>query len=202
MDTLVAKTKRAVIGKQVHQLSGITLSAFIGIHFMNHLAAVGGAEVHIMVMDILRKMYRNPLIEIILLLSVGIQIVTGGVLLFRKKFRRAGIFDKLQVLSGFYLALFLLYHTGVVLTARFLWDIDTNFYFAAGGPASYPACLFFIPYYSLSVMAVFVHIACVHRAKMKERQHDATKTAYVIMGAGFFIAALIIFTFSGGLYPV
>lgn len=204
MKVLIAKVKRTAILNQVHRISGIVLSVFIGIHFMNHLAALGGPEVHIKIMEALRKAYRTPLIEFFLLLAVAIQIISGSRLIFRNKFWAANGFDKLQILSGFYLALFLLYHTGVVLVARTFWQVDTNFYFAAHGPANFPACLFFIPYYSLSIMAVFVHIACVHRSKVLTSlgNTNADRVAYIIMAIGLVVLALIMFTFSGGLYPI
>jgi succinate dehydrogenase/fumarate reductase cytochrome b subunit len=76
------------------------------------------------------------------------------------------VYDVLQVLSGLYLSFFLFYHIRAVMLGRYVWNVETDFHFAAWGVKNSPADWFFIPYYSLSVLCVFIHIACVHRQKM------------------------------------
>ena len=53
-------------------------------------------------------------------------------------------------------------HVCAVLLGRYQGNVDTDFYFAAGVANTYPSKLFFIPYYTLSLVCVFAHIACTH----------------------------------------
>ena len=66
---------------------------------------------------------------------------------------------RLQLLSGGYLAFFILVHVGAVLTGRSM-GLDTNFYFAAAGYQQALTALFFVPYYFFAVVALFVHFGC------------------------------------------
>lgn len=148
--------------KRIHYFSGITLSVFIGIHLLNHLASLWGVEVHLQWMEHMRKLYRNPIIESILLAAVLFQIVTGLKLLFRKT--KKSLVEKVQVYSGLYLSFFLVVHVSAIIYGRMI-ALDTNFYYAAAGLNHSPASLYFIPYYFFSVVAVSLHVAAIHFIK-------------------------------------
>lgn len=140
---------------------------FIGVHLLNHLVSLWGAESHIELMDLLRVFYRNVFVETILLLAVLVQILSGLRLFKEKRITAASKFDKLQVWTGFYLFIFFLIHVSVVLSGRFFLQLDTNFYFGVAGLNTFPYNLFFIPYYGLAIVSFFGHIAAVHSKKMK-----------------------------------
>jgi hypothetical protein len=190
--------------RTAHYYSGILLASFIGLHFANHLFAIGGPEIHIQVMDFFRQIYRFPPVEILLILCVAFQIISGARLLVRPEFYKGGIYNILQALSGLYLGFFLTIHVIAVLTGRFVHHIDTNFYFAAGVANSYPSKLFFIPYYTLSLICVFTHIACVHRNKVISlvSPSKAQRQFFVIMGVGVFYTLLVICSISGVFYKI
>jgi succinate dehydrogenase/fumarate reductase cytochrome b subunit len=95
--------------KSIHRVSGIAISTFFIVHIINHLFALGGADMHIAVMNLLRSIYRFPPVEVFLLLCVGLQITSGLWLLWTKGFSK-DTFDILQALSGLYLSFFLIYH--------------------------------------------------------------------------------------------
>ncbi|PSL43911.1 hypothetical protein CLV51_107223 [Chitinophaga niastensis] len=153
--------------KKVHYISGILLIVFIAMHLFNHLMSLFGPGEHIYVMDRLRLIYRNVLVETLLMAACAVQIISGIQLIRNRKRQSHSAFDKLQVLTGCYLAGFLVIHLSAVFGGRLVLHLDTNFYFGAAGLNAFPANLFFIPYYSFAVLAVFGHLACVHQKKMR-----------------------------------
>ena len=152
--------------KRIHYFSGLTLTLFIGIHLANHFASFWGAESHIEFMEMVRPIYRNVIIETLLLLAVGVQIISGIKLLRTKRKVINGFYEKLQLRTGLYMAFFLLIHVGAVLSGRFILDLDTNFYFGVAGLNTFPFNLFFLPYYGFAILSFFGHIASIHHAKM------------------------------------
>ena len=115
----------------------------------------------------LRIFYRNFFAETILLLAVLVQ-VNSGIKLFKCKIKNANsFFEKLQIWSGLYLALFFIIHLSAVFVGRVFLKLDTNFYFGVAGLNSFPTNLFFIPYYALAIISFFGHIAAIHNKKMK-----------------------------------
>lgn len=154
--------------KRIHGIGGLTISIFIGLHLFNHLYSLMGANAHIELMNNLRMIYRNRIAETILLLAILIQIFSGVKLFLKKRKTVTDIFERLQIVSGLYLAFFLVIHVGVVLTGRYLLELDTNFYFGVAGLNTFPINLFFIPYYGLAILSFFGHIAAMHSKKMKQ----------------------------------
>jgi len=190
--------------KKLHRLSGLVLATFFFFHVINHLCAWWGADAHIRVMKMFRTVYRFPPVEILLLSSALVQVISGPILVWKKGFQK-NVYDILQVLSGLYLSFFLFYHIRAVMLGRFVGNIETDFHFAAWGVKNSPADQFFIPYYSLSVLCVFIHVACVHRQKVMalnqpkiglDSSHPlAGRHAVVIMITGVVITTLIITSF-------
>lgn len=175
--------------KRIHYISGITITVFIGLHLFNHLLAIFGADKHIEVMNTLRLFYRNFFIELVLLLAVFVQIISG-IILFRTNQKKAvSGFEKLHIWSGLYLAIFFLIHVSAVFVGRLVLHLDTNFYFGVAGLNSFPANLFFIPYYGLAVFSFFGHIASIHQKKMMRSVLGITPVAQskaiLILGAVF-----------------
>ncbi|MBS0027822.1 hypothetical protein ACTJJ0_04090 [Chitinophaga sp. 22321] len=154
--------------KVIHRRSGQVLAVFILLHITNHLFSLGGPELHATVMTALRKIYRFPPVECLLLLCVAIQIFSGLLLIFKKSERKISAPQVIQRVSGFYLAAFMCNHIRAVMMGRFVWKVETGFQFAAGGAAHLPSAYFFIPYYFLSVVAVFFHVASIHYIKSND----------------------------------
>jgi succinate dehydrogenase/fumarate reductase cytochrome b subunit len=188
--------------RAIHRATGITIAVFFIFHIVNHLFALGGAAWHIRVMNVFRVVYRFPPVEFVLLLAVLTQWLTGLSLLWKKGFRK-NLFDVLHAVSGLYLSFFFLIHIGAVMMGRYSWHVETDFHFAASGVKNSPSNYFFLPYYSLSVLSVFVHIACVHRQKMLTKNQDnhlqrSVQSPFVIIGAGVVITTLIMFGLAYG----
>lgn len=154
--------------KNLHYISGLTITIFIGLHLFNHVISVFGAQDHIETMNTLRIFYRNILAETILLLAVVLQIISGLKLFKTNKKLAISKFDKLQLWTGLYLSIFFIIHLSAVLSGRLFLKLDTNFYFGVAGLNSFPFNLFFIPYYGLAILSFFGHIASIHNKKMKQ----------------------------------
>ncbi len=154
--------------KRVHYLSGLTISIFIGFHLFNHFMGVFGVEIHLALMDKLRLVYRNIVVESILLTAVIIQIISGFKLFFSTRKTKRFFYGQLQIWTGLYLAFFLMIHVGAVLTGRYILNLDTNFYFGVAGLNTFPLNLFFVPYYGLAIISFFGHVASIHFQKMKK----------------------------------
>ncbi|MCW3465331.1 hypothetical protein [Chitinophaga nivalis] len=181
--------------KKVHYYAGLILCCFIGLHLFNHLMSLGGADTHIRVMQYLRLIYRNPLVETLLLLACGIQVLSGIRLVRRKRRMAHTGFEKLQMITGLYLAFFLLIHLSAVFTGRYFLHLDTNIYFGAAALNSFPTLLFFVPYYGLAIMAVFGHLASVHQQKMTVTLFGCTprQQAFLILLTGMLITLCIFY---------
>jgi hypothetical protein len=179
--------------RRLHRSAGAVLAVFVAVHIANHLAALAGVDAHVRFMERARLVYRQPVVEAVLLLCVAMQAASGLRMLWTGR-RRRGVLPWLQAGSGAYLALFLGIHVGAVLFARIAGGLDTNFYFAAAGLHVWPFLLFFVPYYFLAVAALFVHLG------------GALRRGGAVVGAlsatGVVVAALIVAALMGKVYPV
>ena len=201
--------------KKLHRLSGIVIASFLLLHISNHLFALGGPAMHIAVMNMFRYVYRFLPVEILLLMCVIFQVISGATLVFKKGFLRQPFYVIIQIVSGLYLSFFMIYHVRAVMLGRYQWNVDTDFYFAAGVANNYPSKLFFIPYYTLSLVCMFAHIACAHYIKRIEKINkmpvEVDKTIFRkkykretagICIVGTIITFLIMIAFSGVLYEI
>jgi hypothetical protein len=184
--------------RSVHRTVAALILLFAVVHLANHLASLSSVATHISFMDAARTVYRQPVLETLLLSCVAFQIASGLRLVFRGWRQRAGWIAWLQALSGAYLAFFLLLHVGAVLFGRAVLHLDTNFYFAAAGLNVYPLHFFFVPYYILAVSALFVHIGCAAYWQC----HSASRTAKVLaIGlptlAGILVSVGIVLSLAG-----
>lgn len=186
--------------KHIHYFSGVLISFFVGLHLFNHLYSILGADAHIEMMNDLRVVYRNIIAEIILLFAVIIQIFSGIKLFFKKRKNVTDFFEKLQVWTGLYLAIFFFIHLSAVLSGRLILNLDTNFYFGVAGLNTFPLNLFFIPYYGLAIISFFGHISAVHSKKMKSKilGIEPNKQSYIILIIGTILSLVILYGLTNG----
>ena len=190
--------------KRIHYFSGFIITVFVFLHLFNHLYSFVGVESHIELMNSLRVVYRNVIVESVLLLAVLFQIISGIRLFIKKVKQVSNFFEKLQVWSGLYLALFFLIHLSAVLGGRFILELDTNFYFGAAGLNTFPFNLFFIPYYGLAIVSFFGHISAVHALKMKGDLFgvNSRQQAFVILGLGVVLTGALFYGLTNGFQGV
>ena len=189
---------------RLHRASACVIGLYALAHLANHLAAVDSVASHIAFMDKIRLVTRVSAVEALLLACVLYQAVSGLVLVARRRGQRRALLDRLQALSGLYLAFFLLVHVGSVLAGRFVQGVDTNFHFAAAGLHVAPFQFFFFPYYGLAVLALGVHLAAAFDYLARGRIGKPARLR--IAGAGIAVAlalsSLILAAFGGMLHPV
>ena len=186
--------------KRLHYFSGIIILIFVGFHLLNHVYSIFGINAHIQLMKDFRVVYRNIIIETVLLTAVAIQIITGTKLFLKKRKTASGFFEKLQIRTGLYLAFFLLFHVGVVLFGRYYLKLDTNLYFGVAGLNTFPYNLFFIPYYALAIISFFGHISAVHSKKMKTKilEIGPIKQSFAILFFGVILTVVIFYGLTNG----
>jgi hypothetical protein len=175
--------------RRAHRVLAGLLGLFLVLHLGNHLAGLLGQDIHAEVQDGLRLLYRNPVVEPLLLAAIAVQAGLGLMLLVRR--RRF----TLQTASGAYLAGFVVIHIGAVLSAR-VQGVDTTLAFAAAGlhaPTPWPQL--FAPYYGLGVFAVFAHLS------VPLGRHHQT-AARVMLGFGAGVALLLVLLLVGMVTPL
>lgn len=186
--------------KTIHFVSGLVIASFVGLHFFNHLWSIFGAAKHIEMMEILRHLYRNVFIETLLLLSIALQLFSGVKLFFAKRKQVTTYFEKVQLWTGLYLAVFLVIHLAAIFGARYFFQLDTNFYFGVAGINSFPINLFFIPYYGLAILSFFGHIAAIHSQKnqLVILGFSPEKQGVLILIIGCLFTVLLFYGFTNG----
>jgi hypothetical protein len=186
--------------KKLHYFSGITISIFVGLHLFNHICSLLGANTHIQIMNNLRVIYRNLIVETSLLFAIAIQIFSGIKLFFKKYKLASSFFEKLQIWTGLYLAFFLLIHISAVFMGRLVFNLNTNFYFGVVGLITFPFNLFFIPYYGFAITSFFGHISAVHSQKMKSNiiGIEPKKQSYILLIIGIVFTLITLYALTNG----
>lgn len=188
----------------LHRASACLIGAYVAIHLFNHLLAIQGVEAHIAFMDEFRHVYRQPVVEALLLGCVAFQVGSGLHFLKSRWGQRRGFFERVQAISGAYLAYFLLVHVGAVLFGRAVLKLDTNFYYAAAGMHVPWVRLYFVPYYFLAVVAIFGHVACAIHWLTRDRFSELARDRFghAVLAVGLLVSSLIVTAFAGGFHPV
>lgn len=189
--------------RTLHRSSAILIALFAFLHIANHLAGLAGVATHIAFMEAARLVYRNLVVEIVLLMCVAFQVGSGLTLVLRGWKQRRGFLPWLQALSGAYLSFFLLVHVSAILSGRMLLNLDTNFYFAAAGFHVPPYPFFFVPYYFLAVVALFTHLGCAAYWQVQDRSRLVRVLVVAVpAGVSMVLALLMVLLMAGKLQPV
>lgn len=175
---------------KIHRFNAIFIGAFATFHLVNHLIGLMGPSASISFMKVFRYVYRNPIIEPILISAFVLQIFLGLVLIFKNGWPR-DFWAKLQSASGLILVLFIIQHL-IARTSVHIKNphLDTNIFWASSVVSQAPFSYYFIPYYFLGVSALFAHIACAIHYRDASGKNDSI--ALTIMVFGVCIAGLII----------
>lgn len=187
--------------RQLHRFGAVLVTLFVLAHLSNHVAALGGIAAHLRFMDAARLVYRQPVVETLLLLAVVVQSGSGLRLLVSGWTRRRGWLAWLQAGSGACLALFLLIHVPAVLVGRTVLGLDTNVHFAAAGLQAWPYQAFFLPYYFLAVLAVFTHLGCALARRAGPLPGRRAAAVAVPMCTGAVLSGIVVAALMGKLYP-
>ena len=189
--------------RTLHRTSAILITLFACLHLTNHLVSLAGIPMHISFMEAARSVYRQPVVETLLLACVAFQVASGSWFLVTGWKQRTGALPWIQAISGAMLAFFLLVHVSAIMFGRVQLQLDTNFYYAAAGFHVPPFHYFFAPYYFFAVLALFTHLGCAAYWQLEEAPLIKRKAAMVVaMTAGGAIALLIVLSLAGQLAPV
>jgi succinate dehydrogenase/fumarate reductase cytochrome b subunit len=187
----------------LHRGSAVVIAAFACVHIANHLVALAGVSSHIAFMEAARTVYRQRVLEALLLSCVSFQLGSGLWLVLRGWKQRQGLVPWIQAVSGAYLAFFLLVHVGAVLYGRAVLNLDTNFYFAAAGFHVPPYQFFFAPYYFLATVALFTHLGCAAYWRLQARSRAMRALAVALpLSVGGVMSLVIVLCLAGALQPV
>ena len=181
--------------RHIHATSAIVLATFALAHVFNHSLAIISIGMHTAVLHLFRLAYRQNVGQTILIGAVAMQVCTGLMMVWKYHLRRSTPLRNLQLVSGVYLAIFLVTHLITVFTTRHS-GIDTDFVWASHAPAGLLAGLSTVPLlprYSLAVLAVFIHLACQARWNLSRAISDsaARKASYSLMAVGGITTAVI-----------
>jgi len=184
--------------RRLHRAAGAVLAVFLVVHVANHLAALAGVDAHVRFMDAARRVYRQPVVEAVLLACVVLQAASGLRMLWTGRQRRRGVLAWLQAGSGAYVALFLAIHVAAVLAGR-AGGLDTNFYFG-GGRAARVAVRAVLGALLFSGGGGAVRArGCALARRAGERR---VVVAALAAGVGVITAAVIVTMLAGGVYRV
>jgi len=190
--------------KSIHYISGVIILLFIAIHLFNHILVFNGNEAHIAFMKAARVVYRNDFVETMLLMCIGVQVMSGVFLIYKKWNSQNSLLDQLQLFSGLFLFYFLIAHTAAVFYCRVVLKLDSNLYFGASGLNNKPLYFYFIFHYGFAILAVFVHIGCVHHKRTAQRMSLRQRyvQTVIIMMTGAMLATVILYRMMHVTIPV
>ena len=155
---------------------GVSASAilllFVGPHIVNHVAGFWNGPVHIEIMNAVRRVYRDDIVQPILLALIGFQILSGTALARRRMRMPSDFLGTVQTMSGAYVGVYFLAHMTAVFAARYA-GTNTNWTWLTRPNDSMLVSLSnlrLIAHYWVGPIAIFTHVACGLR--MVLLQHD------------------------------
>ena len=164
--------------------AALLLLGYVAIHLSNHLAGLWGAETHLALMDVLRRWYRHPLVEPVLVLLVLAQLGTGTLLLRHWLSGDTDVPRTLQVGTGAYLGVYIICHlNSTFVYARAALGIDTNFWFASGGTAGLLGdawAVRLLPHYAVAVLALVLHVSAGLRVLLLAHGARPARVAWLL----------------------
>ena len=183
--------------RKLHLITGCAIALFLLIHLTVHFFALAGPEAHKAALTSVQWMYRNPVIEPLLLMLLVVQIGLG-IRLAVRRWREPGKtgWGRLQLASGLYLGYFIVNHTAAALYTRGIAGLETNFWWISGSLVHPVLQTFFYPYYALAVLSVGAHLGAVLHFRGKE-----SAARFAAWGA---VPVVLVYwaAFGGWLFPV
>jgi hypothetical protein len=181
-----------------HGVSALAiLLLFVGPHIGNHLAGFWSGSVHIAIMNAARHVYRDDIVQPVLLALIGFQILSGAVLARRRMRMPGDFFGTVQTMCGAYVGVYFLAHMTAVFAARHA-DVDTNWIWLTRPNDSLLASLSklrLIAHYWVGPIAIVAHVACGLRWVLL--QHDislatANRLAWALITVGVVASSVIL----------
>jgi hypothetical protein len=173
------------------------LLLFVGPHIGNHLAGFWSGPVHIAIMNVARRVYRDDIVQPVLLALIGFQILSGTALVQRRMRMPNDFLGTVQTMCGAYIGVYFLAHMTAVFAARHA-DIDTNWAWLTRPNDSLLASLLklrLLAHYWVGPMAIVAHFACGLRWILLQRDISpatANRIAWTLITVGIVASSLIL----------
>jgi hypothetical protein len=161
----------AVRVRAAHGISALGIVAiFLILHLANHLTFILGPDTYRAVMKGVRHVYRQEVLQPLLVALLLFQVGSGLYLATRAVAQPMDRFRTFQIASGIFLAAYVLGHmNSVFVYARLYLGIDSDWAFATGAPAGLVKDAWnirLVPHYGLGVFFVLSHLAAGVRSVM------------------------------------
>jgi hypothetical protein len=181
-----------------HGVSALAiLLLFVGPHIGNHLVGFWSGSAHTEIMKAARRIYRDDIVQPVLLALIGFQILSGTALVRRRMRTPSDIFGTVQTMCGAYIGVYFLAHMTAVFAARYA-DIDTNWAWLTRPNDSLLVSLFklrLIAHYWVGPIAIVAHVACGLRWVLLQRDISPATTnriAWAIITVGVVASSIIL----------
>ena len=181
-----------------HGLSAVAiLLLFVGPHIVNHLTGFWNGPVHIEVMEAVRRVYRDDIVQPILLALIGFQILSGTALARRRMGMPSDFLGTVQTMSGIYVGVYFLAHVTAVFAARYA-GTDTNWNWLTRPNNSMLVSLSnlrLIAHYWVGPIAIVTHVACGLRMVLLQRDTSpvtADRLAVGLITVGVVVSSVIL----------
>ena len=178
-----------------HGVSALALvMIFLALHIANHLTFPAGERTYDAVMKAFRHVYRNDILQPLVVALFLFQVGTGLFFVWRLTAAPSDRFRTFQIASGVYLAFYVLGHMdSVFIFAREYLGIDTGWGFATGAPTgllkdSWNIRL--VPHYWFGAFFVLAHLAAGARRIMMAHGVSSPFADRFMVG-GAFVAGLV-----------
>jgi hypothetical protein len=180
---------------KLHRSGASLMLAFLALHLASHVSAFYSLDLNVRVAAWMRTIYKQPLVEALLLSALPFQIGTGLWLVRHAWHGAPHALERLQVASGLTLALFIAVHAWA--TAVLMPDL--TFYGASGGARGVVPDPVFFAYYVLGVAGVFVHLAGGMRSRVGRRRGPAPakRWAYGVLAGGAAVTLVVALALAG-----
>ncbi len=180
---------------------GVSASAilllFIGPHIVNHAAGFWNGPVHTEIMNAARRVYRDDIVQPILLALIGFQILSGTILVRRRMRMPSDIFGTVQTMSAVFVGVYFLAHMTAVFAARHA-GTDTNWSWLTRPNDSMLVSLSnlrLIAHYWVGPIAIVAHVACGLRWVLLQRDVSPATTnriALALITVGVVASSIIL----------
>jgi hypothetical protein len=155
--------------RAAHGISALGIVAiFLLLHLANHLTFILGPDTYRAVMKGVRHVYRQEVLQPLLVALFLFQVGSGLYLATRAVAQPMDRFRTFQIASGIFLVVYVLGHmNSVFVYARLYLGIDSDWAFATGAPAGLVRDAWnirLVPHYGLGVFFVLSHLAAGVRA--------------------------------------
>jgi hypothetical protein len=192
---LIVSSRRLAVAHGISALAILIL--FLVPHLGNHLTGIVSGADHVGVMKLVRLVYRNTLIEPLLITLIAFQIMSGFVLVRRRLNHANDFFGTLQTMTGIYVGCYFLGHMTAVFAARGA-GTDTNWNWLTSGDHGllfHLSSFSLVGHYWVGPIAIVTHAACGLRMVMLGHgmsEHAAARVAWGLIGLGTLGSSVIL----------